>query len=171
MADTKPTLPPIRLLVWLLIITGVFLRIRYFDLMEFKSDEVTAILITKYWLSRGVPQFGLMSSAGILNPPGFIYLLSPLVIITSSPLWIGFYITCFNIAALWLLYRLGIKIGSSLAGFWACGFMAVHPWLILFARKIWAQSLLPFFVIAFLIVIVQCTQEPRSRNHSIRERT
>lgn len=154
---------PITRSVVCLIIIGAFLRLIHFDLMEFSIDGVTAILTTQFWLSRGIPQYGLMSGAGVMMPPGLIYLLYPLLLVTDSPLWICFYIACLNIAALWLIYRLGTEIDSPRAGFWACGIMATHPWLIIYSRKIWPQCFLPFFVILFLIVICHCTRHPKSR--------
>lgn len=149
--------------VLLLIGAGVLLRVLYFDAMEFKADEAEAILLAKYWLGRGIPRFGLMSGAGILNPPGFIFVLLPVLLFTSSPLAVGLYVAAFGLAAIFLIYRLGVEIGSPGAGLWAGAFLAAHPWLILYSRKIWAQSLLPFFVLLLLLAVVRCGRKSRSR--------
>ena len=151
----------ITILLLLLLAAGV--RLARFDLMEFKYDEVTVIVEAGRWLGRGIPQDGMMSGVGVRNPPGFMFLLTPLTALTSSPLVICLGMVCFNVAAVWLIIRLGIELGSPGAGLWAGAFMAVHPWLVLYSRKIWAQSLLPFFVCLFLLVILRCLNRPRSR--------
>jgi hypothetical protein len=163
MAAIKPGRRLLTLLVIGLVVIGAGLRLAYFDLIKLGIDGVTAILTTQFWLTHGVPFYGQMSGAGIMMPPGFIFLLYPFLLVTASPLWVCCYIACFNIAGLGLIYRLGLEIGSARAGFWACGLMATHPWLILYSRQIWPQCMLPFFVIAFLIVIVRCTRIDRSR--------
>lgn len=163
MSNTRSASILFLILVCLIIVIGAVLRLSLFDLMEFKADEVKALLMTKYWLSHGIPQFGLMSGVGIRNPPGFIFILLPAVLFTSSPLTVGLYMVTFNVAALWLIYRLGVILGSPRSGLWAGAYLAVHPWLILYSRKIWAQSLLPFFILLLLLVIARCSQQSRSR--------
>lgn len=150
-------------LVFCLVALGAVLRLVYFDRIEFGIDGVTAILTTRFWLSHGIPLYGQMSGASVMMPPGFIFLLYPLIRMTEAPLPVGLYIATFNIAAIWLIYRLGVEIGRPRAGFWAGAFMAVHPWLIIYSRMIWPQCMLPFFVILLLIVIAHCTHRPRSR--------
>jgi hypothetical protein len=151
------------LMVLISVITGAVLRLIYFDQIEFGMDGVTAILTTRFWLTHGVPLYGQMSGASVMMPPGFIFLLYPLVKITSAPLTICFYITAFNIAALPLIYRLGVEIGRPRAGLWACAFMAVHPWLIIYSRMIWPQCMLPFFIILLMLVLAHSTRCPGSR--------
>ena len=131
--------------------------------MEFKADEVEAILLSRYWLGRGLPQHGMLSGVGIRNPPGFPLLLLPLAALTSSPLSFGLYVAAFNVAALGLIFLAGRELGSPRAGWWACGFMAAHPWLVLYSRKIWAQSLLPFFVLLFLMVVARVGRRAGSK--------
>ncbi len=158
--------PPAGVLVLLALIPvviGGFLRLIFFEQIEFGMDGVTAILTTKFWLSHGVPFYGQMSGAGVMMPPGFIFFLYPLVKLTGSPLTICFAVTCCNIAAVWLICRLGAEAGGPRAGFWAGAFMAVHPWLIIYSRMIWPQCLLPFFVTLFLIILAVCTRRPKSR--------
>jgi hypothetical protein len=154
---------PFWLSIILVIVIGAVLRLCLFDLMEFKADEVNAILLTEHWLNSGIPQFGLMSGVGIMNPPGFVIILLPVISFSLSPLVVGFYIAGFNIVSIWLIYRLGVILGSPRGGFWAGAYLAVHPWLILYSRKIWAQSLLPFFILLILITLARCSRSKYSR--------
>jgi|GEM_PF-1423600 len=151
------------LLVLIAVIVGAILRLIYFDQIEFGMDGVTAILTTRFWLTHGVPLYGQMSGANVMMPPGFIFILYPLVRVTSAPLLICLYITAFNIAAIPLIFRLGVEIGRPRAGLWASAFMAVHPWLIVYSRMIWPQCMLIFFIILLMIVLAHCTRHPESR--------
>ncbi len=151
------------LLALLSVIIGAILRLIYFDQIEFGMDGVTAILTTRFWLTHGVPLYGQMSGASVMMPPGFIFILYPLVKLTSAPLIICLYITALNIAAIPLIYRLGVEIGRPRAGLWACAFMAVHPWLIIYSRMIWPQCTLLFFIILLMLVLAHCTRRPGSR--------
>jgi len=158
---SRPVL--LTLLVLIPLVIGAVLRLIYYDQIEFGMDGVTAILTTRFWLTHGVPLYGQMSGASVMMPPGFIFLLYPLVRVTSSPLLICLYITAFNIAAIPLIFRLGVEIGRPRAGLWASAFMAVHPWLIIYSRMIWPQCMLTFFIILLMIVLAHCTRHPDSR--------
>ena len=151
------------LLALISVITGAILRLIYFDQIEFGMDGVTAILTTRFWLTHGVPLYGQMSGANVMMPPGFIFILYPLVRITSAPLIICLYITGLNIVAIPLIYRLGVEIGRPRAGLWASAFMAVHPWLIIYSRMIWPQCTLLFFIILLMLVLAHSTRCPDSR--------
>jgi len=164
MGNKRPRIFPPAFLISLIILLGIVLRLLHFDLMEFKADEVGVIVLTKYWIGEGIPRFGQLSTSGIPFPPGLIYLLYPLVFFTSSPLLIGLGLCVLSIAAIWLIYLLGVTLGSPAAGLWAAAFMAAHPWLILYSRKIWEPSPLPFFSILILIVVASCTLHSRHRS-------
>ncbi|MCE9614433.1 MAG: glycosyltransferase family 39 protein [Lentisphaerae bacterium] len=146
------------------LILALVVRLLWFDLMEFKFDEVDVLQLTREWVLRGgLPQYGMMSGVGVRNPPGFIFLLWPWVAAQASPLAIGGFIAVLNVLAVWLMLRLGRALGQPAAGRWAAAFMAVHPWLILYSRKIWAQSVLPVFMLLALIIMAIGTAHPRHR--------
>jgi len=146
-----------------IIAIGSFLRLVWFDLMELKFDEVEMLRLTRHWLETGIPQYGMMSGVGIRNPPGFVFVLLPVMALTASPLVVGFWVALLNITAIALMFVLGRTIGAPRAGLFGALFMAAHPWLVLYSRKIWAQSVLPLFVTALLIVMCQCMRKQCSR--------
>lgn len=139
------------------------LRLLFFADFEFKGDEVQALAQAEAWLSRGVPQYGILSGAGIRNPPGFMFFLTPLVALTSDPLAITLCVTLLGIASVALLGQVGFSLGGIGLGWRVALLAAAHPWLILYSRKIWAQSLLPFFATLFLLAWAQCLRRERSR--------
>ena len=141
---------------------GASLRLYRLDLMEFNLDQVTALLTARFWAARGIAQIGQMSGSGVIMPPGFMYVLHPVVLVTADPIAAAAWVAFFNVAAIWLIYRLGCLLASPRAGAWAAGLFAVHPWLIRHARIIWPQSVLPFFILLFFIVIVRCVKTSKS---------
>jgi len=143
---------------------GSILRLIWFDLMEFKFDEVEMLRLTRHWLETGIPQHGMLSGVGIRNPPGFVFFLLPVMAVTASPLIAGLWVAVLNIAAIVLMAILGRTIGAPRAGLFGAMFMAAHPWLVLYSRKIWAQSVLPLLVTALLVVMCHCMRAKRSRS-------
>ena len=131
------------------------LRLWKLDLLEFKGDEFTAILLT-YAHVTGV-QFaltGLTSSTGIPNPPFFLYLLSPVVAVTTNPVIVTGWIVSLNLLGigilLWL-FRRTFRWGTALL---ATVLFASSPWAFIFSRKIWAQNaLLPFMAGSVFLLI------------------
>jgi hypothetical protein len=151
-------------LLALLLALAAVLRLLFFDLMEFKGDEVAALRMARRWGEIGqVPRFGLMSGVGIRNPPGFMYVLAPLTALTDSPVAAGVAIALATLVALPLLWYAGRVVGAPRAGLFAAATMAAHPWLILYSRKIWAQSLLPLYVSALLLALALAVRDRPSR--------
>lgn len=142
---------------------AAFLRFLFFDLMEFKIDEVRALRLAERALTHGVPRTGMLSGVGVPNPPGFIQALMPAALVGFDPLLTGAWIALLNLAAVALLVLAGRRLGSPRAGLWAGALMAAHPWLVLFSRKPWAQSLLPLLVTLLLLAVIRCMRVPRSR--------
>lgn len=131
--------------------------------MEFKYDEVAVLQLTQEWLGRGIPSYGMLSGVGVRNPPGFIFMLWPWVAGGASPLIIAWGMVLLQVATVGLVLLLGHMLGRPALGRWGAAFYAVHPWLILYGRKLWAQSALPFFVVLVLLVLAHHQRRPRSR--------
>ncbi len=154
------------LLLAAIVFLAAILRLSFLDLMEFKNDEVAGIVLARGALRDGLSRegmAGMMSGAGIRNPPGFVYLLLPVAAFTASPLPYAYWVAAFGVAAVLLLFLIGRELGAPAAGFWAAALLAAHPWHILYSRKIWAQSLLPFFVLLLLLVVARCERVNKSR--------
>lgn len=163
-SDIKTTPRPYLLLA--VVLLGAVLRLSALDLMEFKNDEVAGIVLARRAIRSGLGREGLagmMSGAGIRNPPGFLYLLSPVAVFTASPLPYAYWVALFGAASVFILFLLGRELGAPAAGFWSAAFLAAHPWHILYSRKIWAQSLLPFFALLLLLALARAERSARSR--------
>jgi hypothetical protein len=129
-----------------IISAGAWLRFSNLDLLEFKGDEAMALhLASKLIHGAGVPLAGLMSSVKVTNPPLFIYLLGPLVLISNSPAFVSCCIAVLGLAAVVVCWHIGRKYYGAVAGLVGAAMFAVSPWAVIYSRKIWAQDFVPVF--------------------------
>lgn len=128
-------------------------------LIEFKADEaINLLLAAQPHFGHSFPPGGTVSSLGILNPPLFTYLLTPLTFLTLDPRIFSFFIALANVLAIGGFFLLFKKYYGLLPTFLSGLFLAFSPWMILFSRKIWTQDLilpfsLPFFYSLHKIVV------------------
>lgn len=132
-----------------IILCAALFRVTNLDLIEFKADEaINLFLGSRPFFGYGFPPGGTASSVGILNPPLFNYMLSPLIFVSRDPRVISLSIGLVNSLAVGLFYLLVKRYYNFSTAFLASLLFAFSPWAILFSRKIWSQDmLLPFFIL------------------------
>jgi 4-amino-4-deoxy-L-arabinose transferase-like glycosyltransferase len=153
-------------LLWLVIIVamGGLLRLGWPGVTEFKADEAR-LLSLALDLVEGVrfPLRGIDSSAGVPNPGMSVWIYSlPLLAwkhVISATLFTGLLNTLAIIGCWWFARR----YWGALAGLAASLMFAASPWAIFYSRKIWAQNLLPFFVVVWIISAGLALVERRPR--------
>lgn len=133
------------------IAASAFFRIQNLHLIEFKADEgINLFLATRPLFGHAFPPIGIISSAGIPNPPFFNYLMLPIVYTTTDPKAISFIIGSINSLAIGLFFLLVYKYYSLPAALPSSVLIALSPWSILFSRKIWP----PDFILPFMVAIL-----------------
>jgi 4-amino-4-deoxy-L-arabinose transferase-like glycosyltransferase len=138
------------------VVVGGLLRLLFMEEMEFKYDEKYMYLVVQQALEGGPwPWLGMRSGAAIRNPGMSLWVFNVLGFLfqTRDPVALGRAVAWLNTAALALLGLFvwkKIPERSQTAWWWALGFAAVNPFLIVYHRKIWTQSVLAFFVVLFL---------------------
>jgi len=131
-------------------IFALFIRLWNFSDVEFKLDEALAIFkASQFWFTGQLPLAGLISSTLAANSPLFIYLLMPLTLISSNPLFVTFFFVLGGSFTVLLTYQL-LKKYSPVWALFSAGLFATSAWPILFSRKIWAQNFLPLFSVLIL---------------------
>lgn len=131
---------------------AAFLRMGYPGVVEFKRDEAALSLVALDFLRTGnLPLLGIVSSVGIPNAPFNAYIMAIPYAFSSSPIVATQFIGLMNVGAVALAYgflrRYTGLFPALLAGF----AFAVSPWAVIFSRKIWAQDMLPLFIMAVLV--------------------
>ena len=158
----------IRLVEWAVLIAIVALaatlRLVRLDLIEFKSDEAKAIALTAPIVDGGHwPEVGLVSSVGIHNPPVFLYLLAVPMTVSFNPRFVtGSFVGGLAVLGVLLTFvvirpRFGAFVALSATALFACS-----PWAVLYARKIWAQDVLPVFLVVLLYVLFAVSERRRT---------
>jgi len=119
---------------------------------EFKRDEANlSQLALDLARGRDLPLLGISSSAGIPNPPHSVYLFALPYVFDRTPMLATLYVGALNVLAVGLTWLLVRRSFGPRAALIAALLYAASPWSAIFARKIWAQNLLPPFVVATML--------------------
>ncbi len=140
-----------RLPVILIIITAALLRLGWPGLTEFKADEARMFSLALDMAEfKSFPIRSLGSSVGIPNFPISVWLFAVPLFIWKHPYSATLFVAALNTVAVYVCYRLTRKYWGQTAALVAALFFAVSPWAVIYSRKIWAQDLLPLFVLAYI---------------------
>src|ERR1044071_1779329 len=132
----------------LIVILATVLRLGWPNVVEFKRDEANLSVLSLDMLhGRSFPLLGIDSSVGIRNAPVNVYLMLLPYTLSSNPELATSYVGLLNVIAVLLLYGLIRRYYGPLAAFVAALLYAVSPWAVVYSRKIWAQDMLPLFIV------------------------
>ncbi len=163
----QPTAAPTRMeLTGLAIILtlAALLRMGFPGLTEFKADEAR-LLALALDMAEGhhFHLRGISSSVGLPNFPMSVWLYAlPLVVwkqVYSATLFTGLLNTLAVLGCWGFVRRYWGRIAAPAAAL----MYAVSPWAVFFSRKIWAQNLLPFFVMVWAASAALAFIERRTR--------
>lgn len=138
-----------RLALLVIILLAAYLRLNHLEWTEFKLDEAHLSQLAYDMARHGqIPLTGIGSSVGVVNPPLAAWLLAIPYAISTSPIVATGFIAALNVLAVLACYGLARKVfKSDSAALIATLLFAVSPWAIIHARKVWAQDLLPPFIV------------------------
>ena len=137
------------------LLAGLVLRLSYPGDIEYKNDErymfraAQQIARTGHW-----PSLGMLSGVKLRNPGLSVWIFGVLQRLTgaSTPPQLARGVQLLNVLGLlglaffsWTL----VPEAERDPWCWATAFAAVNPFAVLFQRKLWAQSTLPFFCVLF----------------------
>jgi 4-amino-4-deoxy-L-arabinose transferase-like glycosyltransferase len=147
-----PYITPPRHLEWLalvaILILAAALRLGVPGVVEFRQDEANlSRLALDMARGQSFPLLGIDSSVGIRNTPMSVYVMVPPFILSSDPILATSYVGLLNVVAVLLTYFLARRYYGPPAALVAGLLYAIGPWAVAYSRKIWAQELLPPFVL------------------------
>jgi hypothetical protein len=132
-------------------IAGAF-RLGAVGITEFKRDEANlSQLALNLTHGREFPLLGINSSVGIPNPPISVYLFAIPYSVDDTPVLATLFVGLLNVAAVGLVWWISRRYYGRWAALVAGFIYAVSPWAVIYSRKIWAQDLLPVFVVAVVL--------------------
>ncbi|MFO7679510.1 MAG: hypothetical protein R6X34_05615 [Chloroflexota bacterium] len=127
------------------------LRLGWLGINEFKADEARLLALALDMADGKLALRGISSSVGLPNFPMSVWLYAlPLVVwphAYAATLFTGLLNTLAVLAGYWLVRR----YWGAVAAVSSTLLFAVSPWAVIFSRKIWAQNLLPLFVMLWVI--------------------
>jgi 4-amino-4-deoxy-L-arabinose transferase-like glycosyltransferase len=144
-------------------VIAAWLRLRDLDLVEFKSDEATAVDLARRVLEGDFPTVGLISSIGAHNPPLFVYLAAVPLAVRDDPLAATAFVALLTVVSVVVTYvALRPRFGA-LVALGSAALFATSPWAVLYARKLWGQSVLPLVAVLLLWSLFAVLERARSR--------
>jgi 4-amino-4-deoxy-L-arabinose transferase-like glycosyltransferase len=140
-----------RLLLIAALLLALALRSYHLDQAEYKLDEANlSRMALDMAAGREIPLRGIGSSVGLPNGPLAVWLLAIPYTFSRSPIVATGFIAILNVLAAAMTYALARRMLDVRAALIAALLFAVAPWAVLNSRKLWAQDLLPPFVVGYL---------------------
>jgi len=150
-------------LFFLFILCGVILRFIWASDMEWKVDEkwmfekAQEIAKSSSWLP-----VGMQSGGGIVNPGMSLWVFVVFSFFTSDPVVMVRFIMALNVLAiigfLIFIYK-RVDASQKIIWLWGIALASVNPLEVLFARKIWAQDVLPLFT--FIVILANSHRDKK----------
>ncbi|GIK65091.1 MAG: hypothetical protein BroJett018_28850 [Chloroflexota bacterium] len=147
---------PLRRWEWItavgILLLAAFLRLHAPGITEFKRDEATlSRLALNLAQGKDFPVLGIGSSVGFPNSPMNVYLLAIPYAAGNNPILATLFVGFLNVLAVALTWRVARRYFGAEAALVAGCLYAVSPWAVIYSRKIWAQDMLPPFVLVTLL--------------------
>lgn len=135
----------------LILLLAAILRLGWPNLTEFKADEARLLALALDMAEfKSFALRGIGSSVGLPNFPMSVWLYSIPLFVWKHPYSATLFVGALNTLAVYLCYRLTRRSWGETAALTAALFFAASPWAAIYSRKIWAQNLLPLFVLFYI---------------------
>lgn len=133
---------------------ALFLHLYQLSTSQFDADQAILFRLPRMAMTQGwIPATGTVASIGMVNPPGYVYLLMPIAALTASP-WADIIFTALlNVAAVILTYVFTRRYYGRVAGTVAALLYTTTFWDLYYGRFIWQPNLLPFFTLLFMLAL------------------
>lgn len=150
------------LLVAILLLAAV-LRLGWPALTEYKFDEALTYGRGLRLAQLGVLPRGTVSSVpGVPQPPLKAYVIAPPLVVWPDPVAAVLWLSALGVGAVYLTYRLGMRLFGEAVGLLAAALYAAAPWAVFFERKLWAQDV-PLISLLFVSALAALVIERRGR--------
>lgn len=146
----------------LVVLLAAVLRLWRPDLAPLRYDDVDVLSRARDVREHGPTATGPLTSWGVPDPPGSVYLLLPTQLLPSPPtaavVWVGL----LNVGAVTLTYLLAERFHGRRVALAAGLLFAVNPWAVYFSRRSWAE-IVPLFTVLALWGAYQVVAAGRAR--------
>ncbi len=144
----------------LIALLAVACRLWRLDLAHFQDDQATLLNLARDFLEgQRFPFFGMTFAIGVRHPPLEVFLLALPLLISYSPIVATAFVALVDAAGVLVCYLIGARFLGGRAGMAAGLLYAVNPVALVFARRVWNPSLVPFLsgltLLALLMFLVR----------------
>jgi 4-amino-4-deoxy-L-arabinose transferase-like glycosyltransferase len=142
---------------------AIFIHFYGLSTTEFDADQAILFKLPHAAVVHGlIPATGTIASIGMINPPGYVYLLMPIAALTANPLADVLFTAFLNVVAVILTYTFTRRYYGRLAGTVAALLYTTTFWDVFYGRFVWQPNLLPFFTILFMLALFRGAVERKS---------
>ncbi len=138
------------------------LRLWRVDLAPLRYDDIDVLYRARDVLRLGPTLTGPLTSWGIPDPPGSVYLLLLSAFAPSPPMAGVVLVGLLNVLAVTLTYLLAARFHGRWVAFVASLLFAVNPWSVYFSRRSWAE-IVPLFTVLALWAAYEVVVRRRAR--------
>ncbi len=148
----------------LILLLAAALRMGWPEITEFKRDEAALYsLALDVAELKSLPLRGIGSSVGLPNTPLSVYVFALPLFVWQSPLAATLWVGALNTASVALTYWMARRYWGIRTALIAALLYAAAPWAVIYSRKIWAQNLLPLFVVGYIFTALLALVEGKHR--------
>ena len=149
-------------LVGAVVLLALWLRWDRLQYTEFGPDQAGALALARDAIASGsLPTHGVYNSAGGVQGPVEVWLLTIPLAVSADPIVATAFIGLLQVLALIGAYWLAARYFGSLAGLAAATLFAVNPWALHYSRKVWTPESLPLFTVLFFASLYASVVERR----------
>ena len=137
------------------------LRLWAIDLAPFGYDEVDVLGRARSVINGAPTATGPLTSWGIPDPPGSVYLMAPPSLLPRPALAAAAWAALLNVAAVLLTWWLARRYFGPRVALAAALLYAVNPWAVYFSRRTWAE-IIPLYTVVALWAALEVVCHRRS---------
>jgi 4-amino-4-deoxy-L-arabinose transferase-like glycosyltransferase len=129
-------------------VLAAVVRLWRVDLAPLRYDDVDVLSRARDIILHGLTLTGPLTSWGVPDPPGSVYLLLAAAFFPTPPTVAVVLVALLNVAAVTLTYLLAERFHGRAVALAAGLLFAVNPWAVYFSRRSWAEIVPLFTVLA-----------------------
>ena len=161
-----------RIYLLLVLFIAAVLRLSSLSMMEFRHDSAYwaldgyRILQGDYYPLVG-QQVGSVRSP-LYNGPALSYITAIIFALFGyNPLFVSALIATLNVVGVYLVYLVGYRLYSRNVGLIMATLASVSPWIVLYSRMFWPQSLFPFLIPLMLLCLINALEKDRVIDYTL----
>ncbi len=147
-------------LLLIILVLGAVFRFADLGAMRFNYDDSYPMFEALRGLAGGGwSLLGQPSSVFLDNPPLMNFIHAIPLVVWRSPWAVSIFIVALNTFAIICVYCAGRQMLGQIAASIAATLFAINPWVVIFSRALWVQSLVPL-----LVTLIACSLWPTLLN-------